>query len=77
MTQLREELATADTDPETLALARALDDDLERLLDGDAEAPDESLMERARDAEARFAAEHPVAEGWLREIVQLLGRIGV
>ena len=36
-----------------------------------------SVMESAKQLETRFAVEHPVAEKFLREIVETLGRMGV
>ena len=75
MRALHQELAHTEADDELRALAQTLEEDLERLRGEGASA--ESLMERATRLESRFAAEHPVAEKWLRELVATLGRIGV
>lgn len=75
MTQLHTELESAEVDQDTLQMARALDVDVQNLID--AGEANESVMEQARDAEARFAAEHPVAEKMIREVIEILGRIGV
>ena len=75
MKQLHEELSHAEADDELRELARTLEADLERLRGEGASS--HSLIERATRIESRFAAEHPVAEKWLRELVETLGRIGV
>lgn len=76
LTQLHQALAeTTSLSPESQQLARDLDDDIHRVLQG-GEA-DTSLTERAAALEAQFAANHPVAEGVLREIIDALGKMGI
>lgn len=74
--QLRTELASADTlDEETLELARKLDQDMDLMIE-----KSEPLVPEMEDAialEARFAANHPVAERIMRELVAVLGRMGI
>lgn len=74
--QLRRELETADVDPETRALMRALDADIQKTL-GQNTNPIGVLMQRAEALEVKFAASHGVAEKILREIIDTLAKIGV
>jgi len=69
---------TEQIDPETRKLVRDLDEEVDRLLDP--ESPDDdfdSVMDHARAVETRFAVEHPVAERFLREIIEALSRLGI
>ena len=81
MQQLREALEKQDeeeVDEATLAELRALDADIEALLQEQEDAPDsESIIERAAEAEAGFAARHPVAGGFLRQLIDTLSRMGI
>lgn len=76
LSELRTELAATDSlDSETLELARKLDQDMDQLLDqSEPLAPE---LENAIALEARFAANHPVAERIVRELVAVLGRMGI
>jgi len=75
---LQREMQSTDLDAETRSMIEALDADIDDLLNPDTESSDnESVIEDAKLLEARFAAEHPVAERFIREIVETLGRIGV
>ncbi len=75
LVQLHQELEETEVDSETLSLAKGLDADIQQLIESGQEQ--ETVMEKARDVEARFAVEHPVAEKVIREIINTLGRIGV
>lgn len=69
---------TEQIDPETRKLVRDLDEEVDRLLDP--ESPDDdfdSVMDHARAVETRFAVEHPVAERFLREIIEALSKVGI
>ncbi len=74
--QLRQELETVDADPETLALMRALDSDIQKAL-GQSANPLGVLVRRAEAMEVKFAASHGVVEKVLREIIDTLAKIGV
>ena len=74
--QLRTELDAAKVDPETLLLMRELDADIHSVLASKETAVD-ALMDRAKSVEVRFAVNHRVAEGMLREIIESLAKIGV
>jgi hypothetical protein len=57
---------------------RELDQEIHRLTAAGA-TPEEydSVIDHARSAEASFAAEHPVAARFLREIIDSLSRVGI
>ena len=76
LSQLRAELDAPDVDPETLALVRELDADIQARLDS-TDNPVEALVQRAKAVEVKFAVTHRVAERILREIVETLARMGV
>ncbi len=63
-------------DPETRALVKDLDEDINRLLESGDDDLD-SVVDRARSIETRFALEYPVAERFLREIIDALSRVGI
>ena len=63
-------------DPETRALVKDLDEDINRLLES-GEDDLESVVDRARSIETHFALEHPVAERFLREIIDALAKVGI
>lgn len=82
--KLREELAGKDLDAQTLSLLETFDTDIQSLIESpepvasDASAPNsETLTDTAKRLETHFAAEHPVAETALREIVNALARMGI
>ncbi|MBT8051442.1 MAG: DUF4404 family protein [Xanthomonadales bacterium] len=63
-------------DPETRALVKDLDEDINRLLES-GEEDFEGVADQARAVEARFAVEHPGAMRFLREIIDALSRVGI
>ncbi len=77
--QLNAELdQTEKVDSDTATLLRELEDDLDRLIDPETEDSDfDSVITQAQALETRFAAEHPTAERFLREIVNILARVGI
>jgi hypothetical protein len=59
-------------------LVRDLDDEINRLLDPDSADDDyDSVVDHARAVETRFAVKHPVAERFLREIIETLSKVGI
>lgn len=79
LNQLNQELDQTDSvDPDTLRLLQELQSDLQRLGSGEEPVPDEdNLLEQAQALETRFAAEHPAAERFIREIMDMLAKIGI
>lgn len=75
--QLQQELANTTTvDADTLAQVKQLDSDIDQWIE-DAEDVNSPIMEDAIALEARFAANHPVAERLIREVIDTLARIGI
>lgn len=74
LAELEKEIqSTQSVDEETRELLRDLDDDIERLT-GDS---DSSALDRAKELESRFAAEHPVAERIARELADIIAKMGI
>ncbi len=77
LSELNEALEKIDEiDPETRALVKDLDEDINRLLENGEEDFD-SVVDRAQSIQTRFALEHPVAERFVREIIDALSRVGI
>lgn len=69
---------TEKVDDETLKLVQDLDQEINRLLDSDDSSDDfDSVVDQAKSVETRFAVDHPVAERFLREIVDALSKVGI
>lgn len=77
LTRLREELRGAEgLDDDSRRKMEELHRDLERL--NDARAPDvDSLLDRARELETRFAADHPTLERIARDLADTLAKMGI
>lgn len=74
LAELNKELhKPGDFDPETRALLRELNEDIEQI----AGNYSESAIDRAKQLESRFAANHPVAERLARELADIIGKMGV
>ena len=78
LARVHDELEGADVDADTRSMLEALDSDIHDLLlrDGDV-AAERPVLEQAGFLEARFATEHPVAERFMREIIDTLVKLGV
>lgn len=79
--QLQTELHdSANFDSEVKDLLQTLNGDIEEVLDRD-DSPDDpvyaALKERSQSMYAKFAAENPRLEPVLREINNMLGKIGI
>jgi len=69
---------TEQVDEDTLALVRELDEEIHRLTEAGAAPGDyDSVLDQAKSMETRFAVDHPVAERFLREIIDALSRVGI
>jgi Domain of unknown function (DUF4404) len=66
---------TDEVDAETLRLVRELDEEIHRLSERGGEV--EGVLDKAKSVETRFAVDHPVAEGFLREIIDTLAKLGI
>ena len=78
LSRLQNELENTDSvDPDTLQLVQELDEEINRLLEADDKDEFDNVMERAQSVETRFAVDHPVAERFLREIIDALAKVGI
>ena len=69
---------TERVDAETLDLVRELDAEIHRLTEAGASSVEyEGALDQAKSMEARFAVDHPVAERFLREIIDALAKVGI
>ena len=69
---------TDEVDPETLELVRNLDEEINRLVESDSTEGDfDNVVDQAKSVETRFAVDHPVAERFLREIIDALSKVGI
>ena len=77
--QLHQELAnTESVSAETLERVRELDADIHKLVASSAETEIfESVMDRARALESRFSVNHPVAERFMAQIMDILSKMGI
>lgn len=76
--KLHKEIGNTDVDKETRSLLQALESDIEALLDTTSESSDTTpAVDRAQQLETSFAATHPVAERFIREIIDVLVKMGV
>ena len=79
LNNLHDELENTETvDPDTLKLVQDLDEEINRLLESGEDGDDfDSVVDHARSVETRFAVDHPVAERFLREIIDTLAKVGI
>ncbi len=75
LAQLREEIRKADVDAELQQLMSDLDDDIHSVIEEDADVS--LLVDRAKELEADFATKYPAAERFMREVIDVLVRMGV
>jgi len=69
---------TDEVDPETLELVRNLDEEINRLVESDSTEDEfDNVVDHAKSVETRFAVDHPVAERFLREIIEALSKVGI
>ena len=67
---------TENVDEDTIGLLQELEADLHRLGDSEGKDP-ETILGQAQALEARFAAEHPTAERFFREVMDILSKVGI
>ncbi len=76
--RLKNELQDAELDADTRKLMMDLDAEIHGLLETDADKEAlASVADRAREIEADFESDHPLAVRVLREIIQSLARMGI
>ena len=70
--------ATNKVDAEAKELLRGLDQDINHLLSKEsAQANTDELVAQAQTISAKFAAKHPQLEPLLRELIDILGNMGI
>jgi hypothetical protein len=78
LSKLRDEIRKTELDDDTLSLVRDLDADIDDLLDPEGDrAETDSVVEKARELESNFATEHPNIERFMREVIDVLVRMGI
>ena len=76
--KLRDEIRKTELDDDTLSLVRDLDADIDDLLDPKGHrAETDSVVETARELESNFATDHPTIERFMREVIDVLVRMGI
>ena len=73
--QLREEPRRTDIDDELEQMLGDLDDDIDNIIDDNVDLDD--VIGRAKEVEASFATNYPTAERVVREVIDLLVRMGI
>ena len=78
LAKLQNEIQKTELDDDTRALVRDLDSDIHELLEEkEGIAASETVLEKARDLETNFASEHPTIERFMREVIDVLVRMGI
>ena len=78
LAELQKEIQNTELDDETRSLVRQLDTDIHSMLaENTDEAEAGSVITRAKALEANFATEHPAAERFMREVIDVLVRMGI
>jgi hypothetical protein len=75
LAQLREEIRSTDVDDELQDLIGELDHDIQGVIENDNDV--NAVVDRAKELEANFATNHPNAERFVREVIDLLVRMGI
>ena len=75
LAQLRKELDTTDVDDELQKLMGELDDEIHGAVENNTDV--NALLDRAKELEAGFATSHPAAERFMREVIDVLVRMGI
>jgi len=78
LAKLQKEIHDTELDDETRSLVRQLDTDIHSLMEADDDqAETGSVLTRARALEADFATDYPTAERFMREVIDVLVRMGI
>lgn len=78
LSELKDEIKKTELDSETRSAVQTLDTDIQNLLTSNVDQADtDSVLKRARILETNFASEHPTAERFMREVIDILVRMGI
>ena len=75
LSKLHEEIGSTAVDDETRSLLELLESDIDHIYESTTDTT--SVLERARHLETSFAATHPSAERFIREIMDILSNMGL
>ncbi|MGI9249170.1 MAG: DUF4404 family protein [Woeseiaceae bacterium] len=78
LAKLKDEIQKTELDDDTRSQVRELDADIHDLLDPDGNRTEtDTVVEKARALETNFATEHPTIERFMREVIDVLVRMGI
>lgn len=78
LAKLQDEIQATELDDDTRSLVRELDADIQDLLDPQGtRAESDSVVEKAKALETNFATEYPTIERFMREVIDVLVRMGI
>ena len=78
LTRLQEEIQKTELDDKTRSMVKELDSDIHGLLNTEGDkAETDSVVEKARALETNFATDHPTIERFMREVIDVLVRMGI
>ena len=78
LARLQDEIQKTELDDETRSMVKELDSDIHGLLDTEGDkAETDSVVEKARALETNFATEYPTIERFMREVIDVLVRMGI
>ncbi len=78
LARLKQAMQETELDDATRSMVRDLDSEIHDLLEADGKsAQTDSVLEKARELETSFAAEHPTIERFMREVIDALVRMGI
>ena len=78
LARLQQEIQKTELDDETRSMVKELDSDIHGLLDTEGDkAETDSVVEKARVLETNFATDHPTIERFMREVIDVLVRMGI
>lgn len=78
LSELRTEIDSSELDETTRTRLKLLDEELDQLLSDDSDQGDISLVrQKAEELEVDFAVRHPVLENSIREIIDVLAKMGL
>lgn len=76
--ELQRELAQSGaTDRETLEMVHRLEERVGELGNPEVPGDEDSIIDLTANLEARFTTDHPVAAGFLRDIIEALSNMGI
>ena len=78
LARLQKEMQGTELDDDTRSMVRDLDAEIHDLLEANGESAEtDTVVEKARELETSFAAEHPTIERFMREVIDALVRMGI